>query len=271
MTSIQLLYNSDNLYDDDAIEQFNITELFEFTFFNTSICLTAELIHYCKTYEDKQYEDMKNYFNEYIRRYTDSSPEGDDSINVGLLNVMLDIFTRDNHEEYYPSIEQIVDELFAYRCNCTYYLHETTVKEMIKAYVTERYGIPKCEEYPIMASYYTLHKRLPTVADTEEFIRRNYEFTVNPEDYYQQDKVKVPTTCIDELPRRSIRATDVQQELCCSLCQSDFEEGQKAIVIKPCNHYFHCESKDCLDTSCIINWLQENNNCPMCKTKIQLV
>ena len=45
----------------------------------------------------------------------------------------------------------------------------------------------------------------------------------------------------------------------CSVCLEDFKEGDTIKKLN-CNHIFH---KDCLEP-----WLNENNNCPMCRQNI---
>ncbi|CAM9000571.1 unnamed protein product [Rhodiola kirilowii] len=46
----------------------------------------------------------------------------------------------------------------------------------------------------------------------------------------------------------------------CAVCLSEFEEEEKLRFIPNCNHMFHI---DCIDV-----WLQNNANCPLCRTSI---
>jgi hypothetical protein len=48
----------------------------------------------------------------------------------------------------------------------------------------------------------------------------------------------------------------------CAFCLSEFEEDEKLRVIPNCNHLFHI---DCVDI-----WLQNNANCPLCRSKVSL-
>ncbi|KAG8370399.1 hypothetical protein BUALT_Bualt14G0112900 [Buddleja alternifolia] len=46
----------------------------------------------------------------------------------------------------------------------------------------------------------------------------------------------------------------------CAVCLNEFQEEEKLRVIPNCGHFFHI---DCIDV-----WLQNNANCPLCRTSI---
>lgn len=48
----------------------------------------------------------------------------------------------------------------------------------------------------------------------------------------------------------------------CSVCLNEFHEKEKLRIIPNCSHVFHI---DCIDV-----WLQNNANCPLCRTSISL-
>ncbi|CAL5208271.1 unnamed protein product [Lathyrus oleraceus] len=48
----------------------------------------------------------------------------------------------------------------------------------------------------------------------------------------------------------------------CAVCLNDFQQDEKLRIIPNCNHVFHI---DCIDV-----WLQNNANCPLCRTSISL-
>ncbi|KAL8121880.1 RING-H2 finger protein ATL16-like [Apium graveolens] len=48
----------------------------------------------------------------------------------------------------------------------------------------------------------------------------------------------------------------------CAVCLNEFHEQEKLRMIPNCNHLFHI---DCIDV-----WLQNNANCPLCRTSISL-
>ncbi|GLJ38562.1 hypothetical protein SUGI_0786220 [Cryptomeria japonica] len=47
----------------------------------------------------------------------------------------------------------------------------------------------------------------------------------------------------------------------CSVCLSDFEDGEKVRVLPDCKHSFH--------TECIDMWFHSHSNCPLCRTKVE--
>lgn len=48
----------------------------------------------------------------------------------------------------------------------------------------------------------------------------------------------------------------------CSVCLSEFEEGEVLRILPKCNHPFHIQ---CIDT-----WLQSHSTCPLCRVNIVL-
>ncbi|KAE9619190.1 hypothetical protein Lal_00047086 [Lupinus albus] len=48
----------------------------------------------------------------------------------------------------------------------------------------------------------------------------------------------------------------------CAICLNEFQENEKLRIIPNCSHVFHI---DCIDV-----WLQNNANCPLCRTSISL-
>ena len=54
----------------------------------------------------------------------------------------------------------------------------------------------------------------------------------------------------------------LQQEMACSICLGDYEEGED-IRLLPCGHMFH--------VPCIDAWLQINRICPLCKADVNVL
>ncbi|OIW01787.1 hypothetical protein TanjilG_03925 [Lupinus angustifolius] len=54
-----------------------------------------------------------------------------------------------------------------------------------------------------------------------------------------------------------------ERSICeCSVCLNEFQEDERLRIIPNCSHVFHI---DCIDV-----WLQNNANCPLCRTSISL-
>ena len=47
---------------------------------------------------------------------------------------------------------------------------------------------------------------------------------------------------------------------CCCICLSEIKKGKETILL-PCAHMFH--------SKCCLNWLKDNNTCPMCRREIK--
>jgi len=167
----------------------------------------------------------------------------------------------------YPSAKEISDFLYTYRCNCTSPFTERQIKRVIETSVFIYGKMPTCDEFPLYLEYYILHGRIPNNDETVQFMTRQLQFEPSPEDFYQTDKIKVPALCVNRLPRYTFKEGE---EKCCGICQYDFEENQEIIVLKPCNHEFHCKNENCLQNGSILTWLESNNFCPLCKTKVEL-
>jgi len=66
---------------------------------------------------------------------------------------------------------------------------------------------------------------------------------------------------LDEAPM----AVDAPQHFCeseCTICQDDADNQGSATLELPCTHTFH--------RKCVMPWLQENMNCPLCRADVRL-
>lgn len=246
------------LHSNDGNSLANLTlNLFD-DFIRTSVFPSQQHL-YEKRYQDRDYGNAKKYFIENIKKNKSC-----DYVSIALLNILLD-FKKD-HRQTFPTTEQVVEMVFNMRCQCVYFSSESSIKLLISDYISERSDVPNCRDYSTLLEFHILHKRLPSDEELEEYTRRTMNFFINPEEFYQKDKVHVPTLNIDKLP---VTQYDGKSCSTCSLCQEDFTEKQNVIILQPCGHHFHYDKIDCLDTANIITWLEQNNFCPLCKTKIE--
>ncbi|CAD8050235.1 unnamed protein product [Paramecium sonneborni] len=65
---------------------------------------------------------------------------------------------------------------------------------------------------------------------------------------------------IKQLPKRTLNQDNIPEDKC-SVCLFEFKEEEKVREL-PCKHIYH--------SSCIKNWLQNNKQCPLCKTEIEI-
>ena len=55
----------------------------------------------------------------------------------------------------------------------------------------------------------------------------------------------------------------------CGICHEEIlKDTQKALKLEKCNHYYHSQSECCCETGTIFKWLERNDKCPLCRTKI---
>ncbi|XP_062606410.1 E3 ubiquitin-protein ligase RNF181-like [Saccostrea cucullata] len=62
---------------------------------------------------------------------------------------------------------------------------------------------------------------------------------------------------VEELPRKIVSPTEAALEKKCPVCLGLLDEEDETIELPKCSHRFH--------SSCILPWLQQVNNCPMCR------
>ena len=70
---------------------------------------------------------------------------------------------------------------------------------------------------------------------------------------------------VDKLEKKIITNEDVDNNLCCAICQDNFKLGEKVIKL-PCKdpHYYHYEAEADICEG-ILPWLKGNNSCPICR------
>lgn len=70
---------------------------------------------------------------------------------------------------------------------------------------------------------------------------------------------------VDKLEKVIITNENVDNGLCCAICQEEFKMGERVIRL-PCKdpHYFHCETPEDVCGG-ILPWLKDNNSCPVCR------
>jgi hypothetical protein len=75
---------------------------------------------------------------------------------------------------------------------------------------------------------------------------------------------------VNDLEKIIITNREVDNELCCAICQDKFKLGDKVIKL-PCNdpHFFHYNSDPELCNG-ILPWLKNNNTCPICREEFPL-
>jgi hypothetical protein len=273
-----LINNIDNSFLDDLRNSGEIEEYYERIINAPEILRDSAIRNFSRT----RYSDILNLYSpderelatNHIKDLRDSyfvdvdadiGDYGEYEVSREIINKTLELY-YENGAHSFPDLEDIVNSLFENRCNCVRSYPENYVKKVIKQCVVYTGILPSCSLYPQYVEFYILHGKIPSRDELEEYMRRIYEFSRNPEEFHQTDKCLVPTLNVDNLPRHSF--SEDEENTGCGVCQDEFINGQILITLLPCGHKFHENKKDCLETTCILNWLETHNVCPLCKSHI---
>ena len=120
-----------------------------------------------------------------------------------------------------------------------------------------------CSVVAIFYEFYKQEKRMANEDEIFEYISNLQRINTDPERYYQDTKMHLPTPNLNLLLPKKSGKTDN-----CGLCMEEIKEGEECFVL-PCDHLFHCEDEKCIDTT-VKKWLSENKGCPVCKQEVIL-
>ena len=99
-----------------------------------------------------------------------------------------------------------------------------------------------------------------------ELLNRVTDSNILNDSFINQPVLNKPCSAsfVDELEKVVITNEDVDNNLCCAICQSSFKLGEKVIKL-PCKdpHFFHYEADE-EECGGILPWLSNNNSCPVC-------
>lgn len=211
-------------------------------------------------YSEREYEEATNIFLDLI---SSTYTRTDRIVHKSILNILCTEYYKSGCD-HYPNIDQIVSIICSEPCRCQSLTSLLNYQQIIRHYCITQAYIPSCFEFEYVLLYHSQMATYPTIEELITFIDNSYSFANDPLTYYQNDKTHVPTLGIDKLP--IIKGND---DTFCALCQDVCSSVQDCIQLKPCNHMFHSVDADCLETSSIHNYLQQNNSCPICKVKIE--
>ena len=86
--------------------------------------------------------------------------------------------------------------------------------------------------------------------------------------FIEQEEQAKPTSkeFISNLNKKIITKEDIDNNICCSICQDDFKEGQEVYKL-PCpdNPHYFCLGDNPDECEGILPWLKNNNSCPVCR------
>ena len=106
------------------------------------------------------------------------------------------------------------------------------------------------------------------ISTNQEYFQNNTNLIENEEDEDDSNNYHKPLKeeSLAKLKRFKLndkycqKGKDGKLELpCCCICLSEIKKGKETILL-PCAHMFH--------SKCCLNWLKDNNTCPMCRREI---
>jgi len=245
---------------------------------------------------DKFIPNIKNKLKEIISKEKEENPETFLSFDPIIIRIILEIvfqpyspYTYLNDDFIIEKIESITIETILNKilqwysrfklCNCNIFglcyndlsnLEINILKMIIKTYFIEHYIILKCNDIKNAYLYYIQENRVATPDELIQFENMMYEIENDPDEFHQKYKHKTPTKNISKLDFQVMNEELFKdKQPVCGLCQDEIITSQEYYKL-PCEHMFHKNEIDCLDSANIIYWLKENNFCPMCKNEINL-
>ncbi|GLJ38373.1 hypothetical protein SUGI_0781430 [Cryptomeria japonica] len=90
--------------------------------------------------------------------------------------------------------------------------------------------------------------------------RRRNEFDYPDNDFPTIENSGLDKESLDALPIAEFKSQNMNEDLECVVCLSNFEENEKIRVLPNCNHSFH--------TECIHMWLKSHTSCPICRKMV---
>ncbi|EXC09714.1 RING-H2 finger protein ATL54 [Morus notabilis] len=123
-----------------------------------------------------------------------------------------------------------------------------------------------CVVFMIMKRYFSrrnasTERNLPILFDTQQdFVDEDHGPTIDHHIWYI-NTVGLPQSVIDSITACEYKKDEgLIEGTECSVCLSEFEEGENIRLLPKCSHAFHI--------SCIDRWLRSHKNCPLCRAPI---
>jgi hypothetical protein len=187
------------------------------------------------------------------------------NIDHTLINLTLSLWSSSINGTI-PDLNKITEHAINIGCGCIRQSPRNIQIIIMQHFIVNLGYIPNCRSITACLEYYTYNNILPTSQILTYTLNVMNDMMNSPEDFYQKDKVRIPTVNIKFMKSNLLKEND--QEIFCALCQECLKINQQCYTLNPCGHMFHASSKQCLDTDSILTWLSQDNKCPICKTVV---
>ena len=243
----------------------------------------------------KNYDKIKNHISALIRIEKNNNDRI--YVNISLVKLVSEIIIKGNSPYTFFSEEFIINKLISIRlddiinnaiewidkkklCTCNF-LHiceneldvnydKNVIYKIVKQNILDFGIIPKCRYLLLSYQYFLQEKRVGSIQEITDYESLLLELEINPEEFHQKYKYKVPTQNLDKLiPKLMNNELFKIKEPCCGICQYDIEPLQYYYEL-PCKHLFHQKDENCLNSATILCWLKNNKLCPICKQEVIL-
>ena len=217
----------------------------------------------------------------FLRNIVNSSPEFKECLDylkenyypnasmIQYLDIVLKIAEFKTKNSRFPDRNEFF-MIFRLQCLCPYYVEDEYYLMACEFFINNQVDITSlsCMTVYNFYEFYLIERRIPrSIQEFESYMRRTIIASINPESITNDtiprplDKEKV-----DFLKEKMFiyKKDEDNEEKSCSICQDDFQDGQKCIKLD-CNHCYHGDEKECCETGTIFKWFEENKNCPMCR------
>lgn len=190
----------------------------------------------------------------------------------GILNIKQPTLTLINKlESYYQINENLpesIDDFSTWHltsCLCGRITEENLERgiEACTFIISRDSRIPSCQEVLLNLEFYNIERRFPSTDELVQYLQNLRNLDRDPEEYHQENKVKVCTPNLHLLKGQKNNKEDN-----CGLCFESIQKEEECFKL-PCGHIFHSEKEKCLNDT-ILKWLYENKNCPICKKEVNL-
>jgi hypothetical protein len=122
-----------------------------------------------------------------------------------------------------------------------------------------------CNSLSLIEFYRKNHQDYPTsLPDLLLFVSNMNGMNNDADNYCIENQVTRPAKNLENIPSLYKVATHVS---ICTICMDEIKEGDIIIELN-CGHRFHSSSSDCLDDASILEWLNSNKSCPICKQEV---
>ena len=161
-----------------------------------------------------------------------------------------------------PTSRQIASKIMDQK-NCACFINEDpSVISSAAEHALQHFSATDCSCIARILLFHIAEHRYPTPHELDQTYRQLTQ-VMDP----AQTERPASRVCPGLEKLKSCPVKKTLHQACC-ICQSDITRGSKMIKLNPCGHVFHDKTRDC---DGVRPWLQENDTCPICIEKVEII